>query len=232
MKTADVSVNFLKLTQTQNKMQRSILSIALLAVAHGLPQIQQTEKDLVDVENFLEQQLPGIIQGPVHDTIAPTVEHAQGIFDALLENVTTEYANSSIPAIITTVSETVTDAVVNPESPFHFIINYLPQFILDRLPVQARTGALGAFTAIVILTVAAFAFLPVTYYIGFFVGKYVLGSFIFPNSVEEMAEEAAKAGRALIGDTDALDNLHNGVMKAVDTYNLLQQFSGQYQYQY
>ena len=39
-------------------MQRTILSITLLAMAHGLPQIQQTEKDLVDVENFLEQQLP------------------------------------------------------------------------------------------------------------------------------------------------------------------------------
>ena len=209
-------------------MQRTILSIALLAVIHGLPQIQQTEKDLVDVENYLEQQLPGFIQGTVHDTIAPTVEHAQGIIDSILDNVTSEYQNSSLPAIIETVSETVTDAVTNPESPFHFLLDYFPQFILDRIPVQARTGLLGATTAILILTVAAFAFLPVTYYIGYFVGKYVLGSFIFPNSVEEMAEEAAKAGRALIGDSEALDNLHEGVMKAVDTYNLLQQISGQY----
>lgn len=209
-------------------MQRTILSIALLAVVHGLPQIQQTEKDLVDVENFLEQQLPDFIQGTVHDTIAPTVEHAQGIIDSILDNVTSEYQNSSLPAIIETVSETVTDAVTNPESPFNFLLDYLPQFILDRIPVQARTGLLGATTAILILTVAAFAFLPVTYYIGYFVGKYVLGSFIFPNSVEKMAEEAAKAGRALIGDSEALDNLHEGVMKAVDTYNLLQQISGQY----
>ena len=199
-------------------------------MAYALPQIQQTEKDLVDVENFLEEKLPGILQGPVHSAVAPTVEQVQGLFDAVVENFTSEYQNSSIPAIIDTVKETVTDAVQNPDSPFNFLLDYVPQVILDLLPVQARTGFLGVTTAIIILTVAAFTFLPVTYYIGFFIGKYVLGSFIFPNSVEEMAEEAAKAGRALIGDSEALDNLHNGVMKAVDTYNLLQQFSGQYQY--
>ena len=206
-------------------MQLTILSIALLSVAYALPQIQQTEKDLVDVENFLEEKLPGILQGTVHNAVSPTVEQAQGLFDAVVENFTTEYQNSSIPAIIETVKESVTDAIQNPDSPFNFLLAYIPQFILDLLPVQARTGFLGVTTAIIILTVAAFAFLPVTYYIGFFIGKYVLGSIIFPNTVEEMAEEAAKAGRALIGNSEMLDNLHEGVMKAVDTYTLLQQIS-------
>ena len=201
-------------------------------MAYALPQIQQTEKDLVDVENFLEEKLPGILQGPVHSAVAPTVEQVQGLFDAVVENFTSEYQNSSIPAIIDTVKETVTDAVQNPDSPFNFLLDYVPQVILDLLPVQARTGFLGVTTAIIILTVAAFTFLPVTYYIGFFIGKYVLGSFIFPNSVEEMAEEAAKAGRALLGDSEVLDNLHEGVMKAVDTYTLLQQISDQRYQQY
>ena len=213
-------------------MQRTILSIALISMAYALPQIQQTEKDLVDVENFLEEKLPGILQGPVHSAVAPTVEQVQGLFDAVVENFTSEYQNSSIPAIIDTVKETVTDAVQNPDSPFNFLLDYVPQVILDLLPVQARTGFLGVTTAIIILTVAAFTFLPVTYYIGFFIGKYVLGSFIFPNSVEEMAEEAAKAGRALLGDSEVLDNLHEGVMKAVDTYTLLQQISDQRYQQY
>ena len=201
-------------------------------MAYALPQIQQTEKDLVDVENFLEEKLPGILQGPVHSAVAPTVEQVQGLFEAVVENFTSEYQNSSIPAIIDTVKETVTDAVQNPDSPFNFLLDYVPQVILDLLPVQARTGFLGVTTAIIILTVAAFTFLPVTYYIGFFIGKYVLGSFIFPNSVEEMAEEAAKAGRALLGDSEVLDNLHEGVMKAVDTYTLLQQISDQRYQQY
>ena len=213
-------------------MQRTILSIALISMAYALPQIQQTEKDLVDVENFLEEKLPGILQGPVHSAVAPTVEQVQGLFEAVVENFTSEYQNSSIPAIIDTVKETVTDAVQNPDSPFNFLLDYVPQVILDLLPVQARTGFLGVTTAIIILTVAAFTFLPVTYYIGFFIGKYVLGSFIFPNSVEEMAEEAAKAGRALLGDSEVLDNLHEGVMKAVDTYTLLQQISDQRYQQY
>ena len=213
-------------------MQRTILSIALISMAYALPQIQQTEKDLVDVENFLEEKLPGILQGPVHSAVAPTVEQVQGLFDAVVENFTSEYQNSSIPAIIDTVKETVTDAVQNPDSPVNFLLDYVPQVILDLLPVQARTGFLGVTTAIIILTVAAFTFLPVTYYIGFFIGKYVLGSFIFPNSVEEMAEEAAKAGRALLGDSEVLDNLHEGVMKAVDTYTLLQQISDQRYQQY
>ena len=213
-------------------MQRTIVSIALISMAYALPQIQQTEKDLVDVENFLEEKLPGILQGPVHSAVAPTVEQVQGLFDAVVENFTSEYQNSSIPAIIDTVKETVTDAVQNPDSPFNFLLDYVPQVILDLLPVQARTGFLGVTTAIIILTVAAFTFLPVTYYIGFFIGKYVLGSFIFPNSVEEMAEEAAKAGRALLGDSEVLDNLHEGVMKAVDTYTLLQQISDQRYQQY
>ena len=160
------------------------------------------------------------------------LEQVQGLFDAVVENFTSEYQNSSIPAIIDTVKETVTDAVQNPDSPFNFLLDYVPQVILDLLPVQARTGFLGVTTAIIILTVAAFTFLPVTYYIGFFIGKYVLGSFIFPNSVEEMAEEAAKAGRALLGDSEVLDNLHEGVMKAVDTYTLLQQISDQRYQQY
>ena len=218
-------------------MQRTIVSIALISMAYALPQIQQTEKDLVDVENFLEEKLPGILQGPVHSAVAPTVDQAQGLFDAVVENFTSEYQNSSIPAIIDTVKETVTDAVQNPDSPFHFLFTssplyYLPQVFLNLLPVRARTGLLGATTAIIILTVAAFAFLPVTYYIGYFIGKYVLGSIIFPNSVEEMAEEAAKAGRALLGDSEMLDNLHEGVMKAVDTYTLLQQISDQRYQQY
>ena len=211
-------------------MQRTILSIALLTLANGLPQIQQSEKDLVDVENYLEQKLPEILQGPVHNAVAPTVEHAQGIIDAVVDNLTVEYLNSSLPAIIETVSEQVSDAVQNPDSPFHFLINYLPQAVIDLLPASARTGFLGATTAIIIMTVTAFALFPVTYYIGFFVGKYILGSIIFPNSVEEVAEEAAKAGRALLGDSEVLDNLHEGVMKAVDTYNLLQEINGQYQY--
>ena len=84
-------------------------------MAYALPQIQQTEKDLVDVENFLEEKLPGILQGPVHSAVAPTVEQVQGLFDAVVENFTSEYQNSSIPAIIDTVKETVTD-VIQPKA--------------------------------------------------------------------------------------------------------------------
>ena len=105
-------------------MQLTILFIALPSVAYALPQIQQTEKDLVDVENYLEEKLPGILQGTVHNAVSPTVEQAQGLFDAVVENFTTEYQNSSIPAIIETVKDKVTDAIQNPDSPFNFILHY------------------------------------------------------------------------------------------------------------
>ena len=54
---------------------------------------------------------------------------------------------------------------------------------------------------------------------------YILANIVFPNSVERMADEAAKAGRSLQSNPAALalDNLHQDMLMAVDKYNQLQE---------
>merc|ERR1719278_2251219 len=118
------------------------------------------------------------------------------------------------------------DAVLNiqdPASPLHFLLQYIPPSIADLLPQQVRTGPVGATVGLVLFTVGVFYTSTILYYIGYIIGKYILANIVFPNSVERMADEAAKAGRSLLSDPVALDNLHQGVLKAVDKYNQLQE---------
>merc|ERR1712228_1031761 len=161
-------------------------------------------------------QLPELVQGPVHLAVKPTVDQVQDLIDAVVDNVTGEYNNSAIPVLLDTVS-----TIQDPASPLHFLLQIIPQPIVALLPQQARTGPVGATVGLVLLTVGI-------YYICFFIGKYILANIIFPNSVERMADEAAKAGRALLSDPATLDNLHQGVLKAVDKYNQLQEIYGEY----
>ena len=113
-------------------------------------------------------------------------------------------------------------------SPLHFLLQYIPPSIADLIPQQVRTGPVGATVGLVLLAVGVFYTSTILYYIGYIIGKYILANIVFPNSVERIAEKAAKAGRSLLSDPVALDNLHQGVLKAVDKYNQLQETYWEY----
>ena len=95
------------------------------------------------------------------------------------------------------------------------MFDLMPRFVQDSLPVEARTGTLGVFVVAVVVTSAIIAFVPVTYYAGYFVGKYFIYPLLSPFGRQ-------LSGRSLMEDTDMLDNLTDGVIRAVETYNLLQ----------
>merc|ERR1719195_961093 len=193
-----------------------IFLVLFLEGSQCLPQVQ------VDVDRDVAE-VPELVQGPVHLAVKPTVDQVQDLINAVVDNVTGEYNNSAIPVLINTVS-----TIQDPASPLHFLLQIIPQPIVALLPRQARTGPVGATVGLVLLTVGIYYISTILYYIGFFIGKYILANIIFPNSVERMADEAAKAGRALLSDPATLDNLHQGVLKAVDKYNQLQEIYGEY----
>jgi len=127
--------------------------------------------------------------------------------------------------------------IQDPSSPLHFLLQYIPPSITDLLPQQVRTGPVGATLGLVLLAVGVFYTSTILYYIIitllpyhpiYLIGKYIYANFAFPDSVETMAEEAAKTGRSLLSDPVALDNLSQGVLKAVDKYNQLQEIYGEY----
>ena len=95
------------------------------------------------------------------------------------------------------------------------MFDLMPRFVQDSLPAEARTGTLGVFVVAVVVTSAIIAFVPVTYYAGYFVGKYFIYPLLSPFGRQ-------LSGRSLMEDTNMLDNLTDGVMRAVETYNLLQ----------
>ena len=95
------------------------------------------------------------------------------------------------------------------------MFDLMPRFVQDSLPAEARTGTLGVFVVAVVVTSAIITFVPVTYYAGYFVGKYFIYPLLSPFGRQ-------LSGRSLMEDTNMLDNLTDGVMRAVETYNLLQ----------
>ena len=114
------------------------------------------------------------------------------------------------------------DAVLNiqdPASPLHSLLHYIPPSITDLLPQQVRTGPVGATVGLVLFTVGVFYTSTILYYIGYLIGHYILAKIVFPN------RGGAPSGewRSLPSAPATLDNLHQGVMKAVDKYNQLQE---------
>ena len=200
------------------------LIFIFLASARGLPQLQETDRDVAEVVAVLEAQLPDDIKDSVYNAFQVGVGNTEEFIDAVVDKID----NTSLVQGINNLFKDTVSSIQNPDSSLHFLLEYLPEAVLQYIPASARTGPVGATVGIVIFMIVLSNIISLwqkTYHLW---GEYVPDIFIFPESVEMIADEAARAGRALLSDPATLDNLHQGVMKAVDKYNQLQEIYGEY----
>ena len=194
------------------------LIFIFLASARGLPQLKETDRDVAEVVAVLEAQLPEDIKDSVYNAFQVGVGNTEELIDAVVDKIDN---TSLVQGIKNLFKDTVFSIQNHYLSSLHFLFEYLPEAVLQYIPASARTGPVGATVGVVIFMIVLsniISFLIKTYHLW---GEYVFGSFIFPESVEMIADKAARAGRALLSDPATLDNLHQGLMKAVDKYNQL-----------
>ena len=194
-----------------------VVLVSLACLAQALPQSvvenNPSEKGLKEVIESVENALPPVLQEPFKEQVDSVNASIQNVINDIKDNITGEYESSVLPAVVEQVGLYVQDE----NSPIHFVLDYLPSWVQEKLPAQARTGPLGVAVAGVVVTVAALFLLPVTYAIGYFLGKYFVAPAVLPFT------DRSQYGRSLLDfDPKMLENLTENVMTAVETYNLLQ----------
>ena len=209
-----------------------ILTLFLYGLSNGLPQQSYNinnreqfrtttlkDKGLAEVVSAVENQLPEKLQEPFHVATEELNSNVQDILDAVHENITGEYEGSDLPTYVTSVSE----LLHNEDSPVQFIISFLPETIQAYLPASARTGTTGILVAGGLVAAAVIFITPITYFLGYLVGKYFVAPIVLPFSGRSIAGH----GRSLLNDPDSMEQLTHGVMTALNTYNLLQTLNRQ-----
>ena len=101
---------------------------------------------------------------------------------------------------------------------FSLVQSYTQYFFSFFLPLESRSGrvivpVIGVAVTLLVILLALFPILYIT--------AYLLGKFVLAPLVLAPFQSRVKAGRSL-DDPVLLDTLTEGVMKALETYNMLQ----------
>ena len=219
------------------KLLTSLSLILFLASSQCLPQSQESGDSLNQSQEpghsqtqvDEEAQVQELVQTGGNNNSSFAIEFLDAIYNIQIGN-NPPLGEIGLPLLMTGVIfyfYFYADAVLNiqdPSSPLHFLLQYIPPSITDLLPQQVRTGPVGATLGLVLLAVGVFYTSTILYYIGYIIGKYILAKIVFPN------RGGAPSGewRSLPSAPATLDNLHQGVMKAVDKYNQLQETYREY----
>ena len=107
----------------------------------------------------------------------------------------------------------------SPAQQLYSVVDYYTQYFFSfLLPASSRSGRVivPVIGVAVTLVVILFALFPILY-----ISAYLLGKFVLAPLVLAPFQSRVKAGRSL-DDPDLLNTLSEGVMKALETYNMLQ----------
>ena len=99
------------------------------------------------------------------------------------------------------------------------MLEMMPPFVQSMVPVEMRTGTLGLAIGSFIITTGLFAFLPLTYFFGYILGRF----FLAPTAWSVLPWPIRPSyARSLETDDTMLDDLSAGVTAAINTFHMIQ----------
>ena len=174
-----------------------------------------TEPD-VQVETLLQEIFTEEVKGDEATGVRDSQPEGDKTESTALEEIQTQ------PSIIGSVLAAFTAVWTSEASPVHqlfsLVQSYTQYFFSFFLPLESRSGrvivpVIGVAVTLLVILLALFPILYIT--------AYLLGKFVLAPLVLAPFQSRVKAGRSL-DDPELLDTLTEGVMKALETYNMLQ----------